>query len=79
MTGINIKDNKARRFFSPDWVKVGDNYLYYDPDISGNVLWTQLKIHTRNFDSSDAKQCFLCKKNTIEIAKCGYPVHQNML
>ena len=32
MTGIKIKDNKAIRFESPEWVEVGDNFLYYDPD-----------------------------------------------
>ena len=76
MTGIKIKENKVIRFTSPDWVKVGNSYLYHDPDISGEVQWTQLKIHTRDFNSSDDKQCFLCKANTKETIKCGHPVHQ---
>ena len=87
MTGIKIDNitGQPSRFQSSSWVTVGNYFQTYDPKVSGECIWTHLKIHARELPKPESQAqrekeplnaCFVCKKTTSNAPmSCGHYVH----
>jgi len=83
-TGIMLQDNgkPPKKVSVQEQIKVGDNYLLFDPKVTGKANWLSLKIVTKYLDNQETVVCGICRKKVEsrgEPMECAHLFHDECI
>jgi ubiquitin len=82
--GTKVENDQLVKFRHQKWTSIYDQYRYFDPQKSGTVKWTQLKIMTKVIHSKRKEEtttCGFCGENVANpvVLKCSHYYHDDCL